>query len=107
MSTEILYPKSKKITIAGKEFEVKKLPFKKFWQFIQISSVINFEKPELWVASADKCIDALVIALGAEKTWLEENLPLEEGFAVIKEIMDMNKTSFIKPQGPAAEPEKK
>jgi len=104
MSIETLYPKAKKIAIAGKEFEVKRLPFKKFMEVTQLVSGFDFDHD--MKSSADKMIDIIVIALNAEKSWLEENLMTEDVGPVFKEIMDMNNVPFKKPQDPGAGPAK-
>ncbi len=104
MSAEILYPASKKVTIAGKEIEIKKLPFKKYIIIMKLASSLNFDKPEEMESSAIKVVELLSIAIEGEKQWLEA-LSTEDIFRLVKDVLEVNKVPLEKPKDPAAGPE--
>ncbi|MBI4708248.1 MAG: hypothetical protein HY761_10060 [Candidatus Omnitrophica bacterium] len=103
--SELLYPEAKKIKIADREFEVKKLPFKKLMKaFSYLKKIrldkegkIVFDAPEDFENNSDNLIDALAVILDVDKTWLENNLDLSD----INPVMNAINEVIILPFGKA------
>jgi len=95
MSVKVLYPEPKKVTIGGKEYEIKALPLKKLTKIVKILATLNLEDREEVDTWTDAIITAISIALDIPKAWLEENLMSVEALIAMKEIMSINQLPLM------------
>lgn len=116
MSNSVFEIKTKKVIVAGKEFEIKpfvlrtrtkflKILFEIFGELAKKRKELNLDDvqlqntaqlvPALIESAGDRLIDIYALVLNEEKAWMEENIQIKDEIAIIEAIMEVNDISFL------------
>ena len=119
MSNSDFLPKTKKITVSGKEFEIKPFVIRTRTKFLKILFEIFKEMsekrvelkldnihaqnaaqlvPVLIEAAGEKLVDVYMLVIKEPKEWMEDNIKLADEVAIIEAIMEVNDISFLAAQ---------
>ena len=119
MSNSDFLPKTKKIIVAGKEFEIKPFVIRTRTKFLKIMFEVfkalsekrtelkldNIQAqnaaqlvPVLIEAAGEKLVDVYMLVIKEPKEWMEDNIKLADEVAIIEAIMEVNDISFLAAQ---------
>jgi len=116
MSNSDFLPKTKKITVAGKEFEIKPFVIRTRTKFLKIMFEVfkalsekrtelkldNIQAqnaaqlvPVLIEAAGERLVDIYMLVIEEPKEWMEDNIKLADEVAIIEAILEVNDISFL------------
>lgn len=116
MSNSAFIPKTKKITVAGEEFEIKPFVIRTRTKFLKIVFDIFKELadkrtelklddiqmknamqmvPVLIQAAGERLIDVYELVISEPREWMIDNIQIKDEVAIIEAILEVNDISFL------------
>jgi len=116
MSNSAFIPKTKKIQIVGKEFEIKpfvirtrtkflKIVFDIFRELSEKRSELKLDNiqtrnvaqlvPVLAEAAGERLIDIYELVISEPREWMIDNVQIKDEIAIIEAILEVNDISFL------------
>ena len=119
MSNSAFTPKTKKITVVGKEFEIKPFVIRTRTKFLKIVFEIfkdlsekrtelkldNIQAqnatqlvPILAEVAGERLVDIYLLVIDEPREWMENNIQIKDEVAIIEAILEVNDISFLAAQ---------
>ena len=119
MTNSAFTPKTKKITVAGKDFEIKPFVIRTRTKFLKIIFEVFKELsekrlelkldnlqaknatqlvPVLIEAAGERLIDIYTLVIEESREWMEGNIQIKDEVAIIEAILEVNDISFLAAQ---------
>ena len=119
MSNSAFTPNTKKITVAGKEFEIKPFVIRTRTKFLKVVFEIfkdlsekrtelkldNIQAqnatqlvPILAEVAGERLVDIYLLVIDEPREWMENNIQIKDEVAIIEAILEVNDISFLAAQ---------
>jgi len=119
MSNSAFTPNTKKITVVGKEFEIKPFVIRTRTKFLKIVFEIfkdlsekrtelkldNIQAqnatqlvPILAEVAGERLVDIYLLVIDEPREWMENNIQIKDEVAIIEAILEVNDISFLAAQ---------
>jgi len=119
MSNSAFTPKTKKITVVGKEFEIKPFVIRTRTKFLKVVFEIfkdlsekrtelkldNIQAqnatqlvPILAEVAGERLVDIYLLVIDEPREWMENNIQIKDEVAIIEAILEVNDISFLAAQ---------
>ena len=119
MTNSAFTPNTKKITVAGKEFEIKPFVIRTRTKFLKIVFEIfkdlsekrtelkldNIQAqnatqlvPILAEVAGERLVDIYLLVIDEPREWMENNIQIKDEVAIIEAILEVNDISFLAAQ---------
>jgi len=119
MTNSAFTPNTKKITVAGKEFEIKPFVIRTRTKFLKVVFEIfkdlsekrtelkldNIQAqnatqlvPILAEVAGERLVDIYLLVIDEPREWMENNIQIKDEVAIIEAILEVNDISFLAAQ---------